>query len=41
VLFTELADQIDHYASQFKPFADAAWEEFQLNKTNKGKAAAG
>jgi hypothetical protein len=41
VLFTELADQIDDYARQFKPLADAAWEEFQLNKMNKDKAAAG
>jgi hypothetical protein len=41
VLFTELADQIDNYASQFKPFADAAWEEFQLNKMNKGRVASG
>jgi MoaA/NifB/PqqE/SkfB family radical SAM enzyme len=41
VLFTELADQIDDYARQFKPLADAAWEEFQLNKMNKNKAAAG
>jgi hypothetical protein len=39
VLFTELADQIDHYAHHFKPFADAAWEQFQLTKINKGKAA--
>jgi hypothetical protein len=41
VLFTELADQIDDYASQFKPFADAAWEEFQLRKTKKDNVAAG
>jgi hypothetical protein len=41
VLFTELADQIDGYARQFRPLADAAWEEFQLNKNNKGKVAAG
>ena len=41
LLFAELADQIDDYASQFKPFADAAWEQYQLNKTKKGKAAAG
>jgi hypothetical protein len=41
LLFTELADQIDDYASQFKPFADAAWEEFQRNKMNKGRVAAG
>ena len=41
VLFTELADQLDGNASQFKPFADAAWEEFQRNKMNKGRASAG
>jgi hypothetical protein len=41
LLFAELADQIDDYASQFKPFADAAWEEFQRNKMNKGRVAAG
>jgi MoaA/NifB/PqqE/SkfB family radical SAM enzyme len=41
VLFTELAQQIDHYSRQFKPLADAAWEEFQLSKTNKRKVAAG
>jgi MoaA/NifB/PqqE/SkfB family radical SAM enzyme len=40
-LFTELAEQIDGYSCQFKPLADAAWEEYQLNKTNKRKAAAG
>jgi hypothetical protein len=41
LLFTELADQIDDYVSQFKPFADAAWEEFPRNKMNKGRVAAG
>ena len=41
VLFTELADQIDEYSQQFKPLADAAWEEYQFNKNNKYKAAAG
>ena len=40
-LFTELAEQMDDYSSQFKPLADAAWEEHQLNKNNKCKAAAG
>jgi MoaA/NifB/PqqE/SkfB family radical SAM enzyme len=40
-LFTELAEQMDDYSSQFKPLADAAWEEHQLNKNNKSKAAAG
>jgi hypothetical protein len=41
VLFTELADRIDDYASQCKPFADTAWAEFQRNKINKGRDAAG
>ena len=41
LLFAELADQIDDYASQFKPFADAAWEEFPRDKMNKGRVAAG
>ncbi len=41
LLFAELSDQIDDYASQFKPFAEAAWEEFQRNKMNKGRVAAG
>jgi len=41
VLFTELAGQIDDYSRQFKPLADAAWEEYQLNKNKRGKAAAG
>jgi len=41
VLFTELADQIDDYSRRFKPLADAAWEEYQLNKGKRGKAAAG
>lgn len=40
-LFTDLAEQIDHYSSQYKPLADAAWEEPQLQKTKKGKVAAG
>ena len=40
-LFTELAEQMDEYSRQFKPLADAAWEEFQLHKTNKRKVAAG
>jgi len=39
--FAELADQIDDYASRFRPLADAAWEEFQRNKMNKGRVAAG
>ena len=41
LLFTERADQIDDYARQFRPLADAAWEEFQRNKMNKGRVAAG
>jgi hypothetical protein len=41
VLFTELAEQVDEYARQFRPLADAAWEEFQRNKINKGRVAAG
>jgi hypothetical protein len=41
VLFTELAEQMDEYARQFRPLADAAWEEFQRNKINKGRVAAG
>ena len=41
LLFTERADQIDDYVSQFKPFAGAAWEEFQRNKMNKSRVAAG
>jgi hypothetical protein len=41
VLFTELADRIDDYSRRFKPLADAAWEEYQLNKGKRGKAAAG
>jgi hypothetical protein len=32
---------MDDYSRQFKPLADAAWEEHQLNKNNKCKAAAG
>jgi MoaA/NifB/PqqE/SkfB family radical SAM enzyme len=40
-IFTELAEQMDGYSCQFKPLADAAWEEYQLNKNNKCKAAAG
>jgi MoaA/NifB/PqqE/SkfB family radical SAM enzyme len=40
-LFTELADQMDDYSRQFKPLADAAWEEFQLHKSDKYKVAAG
>jgi hypothetical protein len=41
LLFTERADQIDDYARRFRPLADAAWEEFQRNKMNKGRVAAG
>jgi len=41
VFFTELAEQMDEYARQFRPLADAAWEEFQRNKMNKGRVAAG
>ncbi len=41
LLFAELAEQIDEYARQFRPLADAAWEEFQRNKMNKGRVAAG
>ncbi len=41
LLFAELSDQIDNYASQFKPVAEAAWEEFQRDKMNKGRVAAG
>jgi MoaA/NifB/PqqE/SkfB family radical SAM enzyme len=40
VLFTELADQIDEYSRQFKPLADAAWEQYQLRKTKKDKVTA-
>jgi len=41
ILFTELAERIDLYSRQYKPLADAAWEEFQLQKGKKGKVAAG
>ena len=41
ILFTELAESIDRYACQYKPLADAAWDEFQLRKTTKEKVAAG
>jgi hypothetical protein len=41
VLFTELAEQMDEYARQLRPLADAAWEEFPRNKMNKGRVAAG
>jgi len=41
LLFTELAEQMDEYARRFKPFADAAWEEFPRDKMNKGRVAAG
>ncbi len=41
LLFAELAEQIDEYARQFRPLADAAWEEFQLRKTKKDKVTTG
>ncbi len=41
VLFTELAEQMDEYARQFRPLADAAGEEFPRDKINKGRVAAG
>ena len=41
VLFTELAEQIDCYASQYRVLADAAWEQLGPQRTTKGKVAAG
>ncbi len=41
ILFTELAEQIDSYASQYRVLADAAWEQLGPQRTTKGKVAAG
>jgi hypothetical protein len=41
IIFTELADWLDDYASQCKPFADTAWTECRRNKMNQGRVAAG